>query len=265
LNTVAISFRMIRTPWSRVVWKPCLLWERACSGPQRWRGRGVRGLSLVLQTPLPPGSHRCPVNWPVARKAEGAHWASVRECPPTRGEPSPRDGHHWECLSPHQRRRARGPRDSPQFRIDAEDDRMLNYHGKRSRLHAGATGEPREVPAEPNLIFQPASLDHAGRGSRFREHACLLRHESQQPGRRCSRCADRDARLCPARGALTPASSGKHEHARRGCAGGDYESREQQTPPRHGSKSRNSVTIAAGRPWLLRLQLVGENGPWASV
>jgi hypothetical protein len=45
--------------------------------PQRWRGRGVCGLSLVLQTPLPPGSHRCPVNWPVARKAEGAH---LRQC-----------------------------------------------------------------------------------------------------------------------------------------------------------------------------------------
>src|SRR6266540_1144106 len=64
---------MIRTPSSRVVWGPCLLRERACSGPQRWRGRGVCGLSLLLQTPLPPGSHRCPVNWPVARKAEGAH------------------------------------------------------------------------------------------------------------------------------------------------------------------------------------------------
>src|SRR5215211_6376692 len=55
---------MIRPPSSRVV---------VCSGPQRWRGRGVCGLSLLLQTPLPPGSHRCPVNWPVARKAEGAH------------------------------------------------------------------------------------------------------------------------------------------------------------------------------------------------
>src|SRR5919204_2132025 len=67
---------MIRTPWSRIVWGPCLLGERACSGPQRSRGHGVCGLSLLLQTPLPPGSHRCPVNRPVARKAEGA----LRQC-----------------------------------------------------------------------------------------------------------------------------------------------------------------------------------------
>jgi len=26
-------------------------------------GPGVCGLSLTLQTPLPPESHRCPVNW----------------------------------------------------------------------------------------------------------------------------------------------------------------------------------------------------------
>jgi hypothetical protein len=33
-----------------------LLGERACPRPRRL------GLSLTLQTPLPPGSHRCPVN-----------------------------------------------------------------------------------------------------------------------------------------------------------------------------------------------------------
>jgi hypothetical protein len=27
MNTHAISFRMIKTPWSRVVWGPCLLWN----------------------------------------------------------------------------------------------------------------------------------------------------------------------------------------------------------------------------------------------
>src|SRR3954471_8852288 len=27
-----------------------------------WRARCARGLSLLLQTPLPPGSHRCPIN-----------------------------------------------------------------------------------------------------------------------------------------------------------------------------------------------------------
>src|SRR2546428_12617126 len=30
-----MSFRMIRTPWSRVVWGQCLLGERASPGPQR--------------------------------------------------------------------------------------------------------------------------------------------------------------------------------------------------------------------------------------
>src|SRR4051812_26222314 len=33
-----------------------------------WRARCARGLSLLLQTPLPPGSHRCPIN---SRFAEG--------------------------------------------------------------------------------------------------------------------------------------------------------------------------------------------------
>src|SRR6516165_11385804 len=33
--------------------------ERACPGPQRSHGRGVWGVSLVLQTPPPLGSHRC--------------------------------------------------------------------------------------------------------------------------------------------------------------------------------------------------------------
>ena len=47
-----------------------LVVERACSVPQRSRGRGVCGLSPVLQTPLPPGSHRCPVKQP---DSEGAH------------------------------------------------------------------------------------------------------------------------------------------------------------------------------------------------
>jgi GNAT superfamily N-acetyltransferase len=61
-----------------------VLGERACSGPQRCRGRGVCGLSLVHQTPLPFGSHRGPVNWPVGpvfgnvTRAEGwfcSRWA----------------------------------------------------------------------------------------------------------------------------------------------------------------------------------------------
>jgi hypothetical protein len=39
------------------------------SGPPRTRGCGACGLSLVLQTRLPPGSHRCPVKlWPRTRQ-----------------------------------------------------------------------------------------------------------------------------------------------------------------------------------------------------
>jgi hypothetical protein len=48
------------------------------------RGCGVCGLSLVLQTPLPPGSHRCPVNWPVGRKAEDAHLCQCAGMSPER-------------------------------------------------------------------------------------------------------------------------------------------------------------------------------------
>jgi hypothetical protein len=83
-----MSFRMIRTPWSRVVWGPCLLGKRACPGPQRSGGRGVCGLSLVLQTPPPPGSHRCPVDRPVARSGTGQGRRASRRCLP-RAAPVP--------------------------------------------------------------------------------------------------------------------------------------------------------------------------------
>jgi hypothetical protein len=58
LNTVAISFRMLRTPWSRVVLGP-LATDVHVPGPQRGRDRAVCGLSPVLQTTLPAETHRC--------------------------------------------------------------------------------------------------------------------------------------------------------------------------------------------------------------
>lgn len=67
---------MIRAPWSRSSGDRFAR-ERACPGPQRSRGRGACGLSLVLQTPLPPGGHRCPASWPVARSGTGVSIAAV--------------------------------------------------------------------------------------------------------------------------------------------------------------------------------------------
>ena len=49
-----------------------MLGQRACPGPQLTRGRGLRGLSLVLQMPLPPGSHRCPVNCRKPRQSSAS-------------------------------------------------------------------------------------------------------------------------------------------------------------------------------------------------
>ena len=46
----------------------------ALSSPQSSRGRGVCGLSLILETPLPP-----PGQLAVARRPRTLTWANVRE------------------------------------------------------------------------------------------------------------------------------------------------------------------------------------------
>src|SRR5918999_124376 len=87
-----MSLRMIRTPWSRVVWGPCLLRNAPVPG----RGAGgaaASGLSLLLQTALPPGSHRCPGAYaPDRLEMNGADPGQrSRVSPASIGGKSPRD------------------------------------------------------------------------------------------------------------------------------------------------------------------------------
>jgi len=65
MNAHAISFRMIRTPWSRVVWRPCLLGKRACPGPRRlWPAANASNATTARKSSVPDQLAGCAVRYP---------------------------------------------------------------------------------------------------------------------------------------------------------------------------------------------------------